>query len=600
LSFSQSGFNVLAASDAGVAWNSATACCATSCVAAAWRCRFHTSSPEDEGGSDDEQRRAINTQLVQAAHPSQQEQQQQQQQQQHHHHHSQHHPHRSPGHLHASHGRRHATNTSTGNSNRGGGSGNGSGGLSAAAARDSSSLSTLLLGCRSLGVLRRLMLKHKANIGPSEAADTLLALQHLVLVARRSSNAAARRAGSARAASPPPPPPLPPLSATTAAAAAVPGAEFVWVPAVAPAMAAPPHMQQSASSGEQQAGEQQSSPSWRPPVGHVAAAAARRTAETDGPSEQLVAQMLGELGNAVWHQMGDMRGPELAKALFSWAAIGWHPEQQLLADVVASFLAAASGAGDSHGRSSSSSAGATDLSRQQQQQQQQQREAAGGLVPAPQDAPWLAAGLWAMCKLEEPLVGPALDLLCAAWPALLPQWSPQQLVDVAWAIAHTSDGETAASLSSGNESVALALEARLQPVVLGLAARLADVQRRLVVSAAEQQQQQQHDVQQQQQQQQQATQQQRPVCLPAGVHRMADVWPAVLLAAAPQPRSTAVVPPALPVALCPPLPWRMLQALAAVGLNVSEPGTQGVGELVAALSAAMQTPPTAQLSPLNS
>jgi hypothetical protein len=43
--------------------------------------------------------------------------------------------------------------------------------------------------------------------------------------------------------------------------------------------------------------------------------------------------------------MGDMTGPDLAKVLYSWAMLEWHPEPELLADVKASFVAAAAGGG---------------------------------------------------------------------------------------------------------------------------------------------------------------------------------------------------------------------------------------------------------------
>lgn len=158
-----------------------------------------------------------------------------------------HHPHRQAGELHAAHGRRHAASSSGGQPD---------------------ALSELLLSCKGLGVLRRVMLKYKANMSPQHVANTLVCLQHFVLEARQVRRSGSRRGGGV------------PLS-----------------------------LQHPAE--EEYAAELQQLVQQR--RGGVRAAqdfsrATARAAESDGPHEQLVAQMLGELGNMIWHMMGDMSG----------------------------------------------------------------------------------------------------------------------------------------------------------------------------------------------------------------------------------------------------------------------------------------------------
>ncbi|KAF8071083.1 THO3 [Scenedesmus sp. PABB004] len=424
---------------------------------------------------------------------------------QHHHHHHHHHPHhRQPGELHAAHGRRAAASASAG----GGGA--------------ADALNALLLGCRGLGVLRRIMLKYKANMAPSHTANTLLVLQHLVLAAR-----AARRAGG-RAGGPPAAP-------GDAAAAARP-----W----ASAARAQPRVR----------------------AAQELSRAAPRGSETQGPQEQLVAQMLGELGNTIWHQMGDMAGvrrggsgararrarvrtapprrarpthppgpsptgADLAKLLYSWAALEWHPEPKLLADVVASFLAAARG------------------------------PAGGAAQPPPPGAAEVAAGVWGLARLGEPFTGATLALLREQWAALVVHWGPQQLADVAWALTATADEDAAAAELAGEAPVA---PGELEQLVIELAARLVS--------------QLQHG----------------PPVAPE------DVWPEALLThhapapaagAAPAAEAArhAAAAPGSAAASPQHLAWRALQSMAAVGINVSEPEGRA-GELVAALSAHMQAP----------
>jgi hypothetical protein len=176
-----------------------------------------------------------------------------------------HHPHRQSGELHAAHGRRHATSSSTGS------------------AGESDVLSDLVLACKGLGVLRRIMLKYKANMGPEQVANTLLCLQHLALEARRLRGAspASQRGGSSSSAA--------------------------WP------------SQHHADEELAQAAAQRRGASGARAQPRVRAAqefsrATARAAESDGPQDQLVAQMLGELGNMVWHMMGDMSGESRACA----------------------------------------------------------------------------------------------------------------------------------------------------------------------------------------------------------------------------------------------------------------------------------------------
>lgn len=140
-------------------------------------------------------------------------------------------------------------------------------------------LSDLVLACKGLGVLRRIMLKYKANMGPEQVANTLLCLQHLTLEGRRLRGAspASQRGGSSSSS------------------------------------------QHHADEELAQAAAQRRGASVARAQPRVRAAqefsrATARAAESDGPQEQLVAQMLGELGNMIWHMMGDMSGACRARA----------------------------------------------------------------------------------------------------------------------------------------------------------------------------------------------------------------------------------------------------------------------------------------------
>jgi hypothetical protein len=103
-----------------------------------------------------------------------------------------------------------------------------------------------LLSCKSLGMLRRIMIKHKSTMEPEHVADTLLCLQHLVRAARY-----ARRTGM-RARLP-----------------------FMH------------HASQAHSQPRVRA------------AGELSRSKGRAS-ESDGHTEQLMAQMLGELGSMIW------------------------------------------------------------------------------------------------------------------------------------------------------------------------------------------------------------------------------------------------------------------------------------------------------------
>jgi hypothetical protein len=143
-----------------------------------------------------------------------------------------------------------------------------------------------VLACKGLGVLRRIMLKYKANMGPEQVANTLLCLQHLALEARRLRGAspASQRGGNSSSAA--------------------------WP------------SQHHADEELAQAAAQRRGASGARAQPRVRAAqefsrATARAAESDGPQDQLVAQMLGELGNMVWHMMGDMNGACRASCMYA-------------------------------------------------------------------------------------------------------------------------------------------------------------------------------------------------------------------------------------------------------------------------------------------
>lgn len=105
-----------------------------------------------------------------------------------------------------------------------------------------------LLSCKSLGMLRRIQIKHKATMEPEHVADTLLCLQHLVRAARHARQTGVR----------------------------APGLTFMH------------HATSQARSQPRvrAAGELSRSKG--------------RASESDGHMEQLMAQMLGELGSSIW------------------------------------------------------------------------------------------------------------------------------------------------------------------------------------------------------------------------------------------------------------------------------------------------------------
>jgi len=276
--------------------------------------------------------------------------------------------------------------------------------------------------------------------------------------------------------------------------------------------------------------------------------------------------------------MGDMTGPDLAKLLYSWAMLEWHPEPELLADAKASFLAAAAGGG--------------------LQQQNQQQEYAGQQQWAELQVwqgPWMAAGLWGLAKLGERCEGQVLVLLQQHWQQLMCYWTPQQMADVASAIAHTADEHIATAVTSGDleaQQMSHLVEQQLAHMVLGLAGQMLSVLG---------------------QQEEGGTEPEVPLpwpesmliqvqqallsaSTPAAQRAAAAVSDIAAAGAADSSSSSAKGPqgsgdvPMMVVHNMPHLAWRMLQALAAVGVNVSEPEDQAVGNLVTMLSAATKVP----------
>jgi len=106
-----------------------------------------------------------------------------------------------------------------------------------------------LLSCKSLGMLRRIMIKHKATMEPEHVSDTVLCLQHLVRAARASRGTGAR--GFAHHAT----------------------------------------------------SQARSQPRVRA-AGEFSRSTARAS-ESDGHMQQLMAQMLGELGSMIWFMVSD-------------------------------------------------------------------------------------------------------------------------------------------------------------------------------------------------------------------------------------------------------------------------------------------------------
>jgi hypothetical protein len=258
--------------------------------------------------------------------------------------------------------------------------------------------------------------------------------------------------------------------------------------------------------------------------------------------EQLTSQVLGDLGAMIWHLLGDLSGPELSKLLYSWARLEWHPESQLLADVTISFHEAATAG----------------LYGQQQQEGVPAAQEEGGPCE-----PWIAAGLWGLCKIEQPLTVASLQLLLQEWQRLLPLWDPQQLVDVAWALTATADEQAMAELQdSSAEAKEVVDVVQLQPVILGLAEQLVHILQQAPDSNA--------------------------------VSAMPTVWPEVLIHAASGAAMSGSSQQQQHVGSrsrsgTPQLAWRMLQAVAGVGVDIHVLSSGRVGQLVDALNRAMQT-----------
>lgn len=283
--------------------------------------------------------------------------------------------------------------------------------------------------------------------------------------------------------------------------------------------------------------------------------------------------------------MGDMTGPDLAKVLYSWAMLEWHPEPELLADVKASFVSAAAGGGLQQQQEQEQ-----DSTPQQHQQQPGQQQWAELEV---WQGPWMAAGLWGLLKLGEPCEERVLQLLQQHCQQLVRYWTPQQLADVAAAVSLTADEQVAQAVTAGGDAAGPeGQDLQLVEVVLGLSRHLL-----AVLSQA-----------------QGDEGADRLVPLPWPESLLIQVQNSVLNAGVPAAQRAAAAVheiaasgsssssshadgaapaaevPMMVVSNMPQLAWRMLQALAAVGVNVSEPADQAMGAVVAALSEATKLP----------
>lgn len=278
--------------------------------------------------------------------------------------------------------------------------------------------------------------------------------------------------------------------------------------------------------------------------------------------------------------MGDMTGPDLAKVLYSWAMLEWHPEPELLADVKASFISAAAGGGMQQQRNSSP---------QQQPGQQQWAELEVW------QGPWMAAGLWGLLKLGEPCEGRVLQLMQQHWQQLVRYMTPQQVSDIAGALALTADEQVAAAVTAGgDEAGQLAQQEDLQlpHLVLGLCRHM------LAVLGQKQEGEGGNGLLVPLPWPESMLIQLQTSLLNAGVPAAQRAAAAVNEIAASTASSSAAAGaeaaardvPMMAVQNVPQLAWRMLQALAAVGVNVSEPEDVAVGAIVAALSEATKVP----------
>lgn len=272
--------------------------------------------------------------------------------------------------------------------------------------------------------------------------------------------------------------------------------------------------------------------------------------------------------------MGDMTGPDLAKVLYSWAMLEWHPEPELLADVKASFVAAAAGGGLQQQDN-------TTQKHSHHQQPGQQQWAELELW----QGPWMAAGLWGLLKLGEPCEARVLQLVQQHWQQLVRYWTPQQVSDLAHAVALTADEQVAAAVTAGGdeaEHVGGQDELQLVQLVVGLSRHMLGVLG----------------------QQQDGEGQEPLVPLPWPESMLIQLQTSLVTAGVPAAQRAAAAVneiaassdaaardvPMMAVQNVPQLAWRMLQALAAVGVNVSEPEDQDIGAIVAALSEATKVP----------
>ena len=159
-----------------------------------------------------------------------------------------------------------------------------------------------------LGQLRRLMLRYKANMEAVHVSTLLYTLQHII---HEQQTAA--------------------LNPATAAQRLLAPQRYSHHPGtrLKPSATSPEHLSSATSLSNS-----------IPPPSAILPAHSTPYTETDGPTQQLVAQMLGELGAMAWHflKAHEMQAADIATALYSWAQLHWHPEPGLLAQAEKSFL----------------------------------------------------------------------------------------------------------------------------------------------------------------------------------------------------------------------------------------------------------------------
>lgn len=117
-------------------------------------------------------------------------------------------------------------------------------------------------------------------------------------------------------------------------------------------------------------------------------------------SDQLLAFMLGDLGNMVWHRMDEFQPHELAQVLYAWGKLGWHPDLQLLSGV-------------------------------------KSRLFFSSLSLLHVDAHHLSMALWGLAKMGH-LGGDTLAITTPLLCDKIGDFNPQEIADVSWAGARSN------------------------------------------------------------------------------------------------------------------------------------------------------------------